>query len=687
MRIAFVYCDVDSPSRYLRMLEIGVLQRMLEEAHHEVASVLAGWFDTGDSCLARVSFLPNVTVLFLDEFNWQATKEVAQKIRSLPHRQTLIAVGPYATIAPDTVLKSGIFDFLLVGEPDVALLELVTQLERKGDVSQIRNVWFRAAQDKVVRNPLRPLVDNLDSLPLPDRTLAENDWNALPDVSTLYMLVSRGCKYSCTFCYVPLLKNSYEGKGEYCRTRSPSHVAGELLEELRQKDYKRVCFVDEIFPLSKTWLRGFAQHLRKGALPPWEANVAVEQCDSEVLGLLAEVGCKRLHIGVETGNETFRKRLANRNVNSEKILAFLDLAREHEISVIAHVMIGLPLENAELAEETLFFLKNTNFDGIEYRLFHPIEKTPLGTYAAGKEEAANSSACHVKPPIRVPRAEYGGLHIDEITKQMFLLSMLDIKKRSDRNVFGKIAESIFAQIARGQITFGEGGGLKVLDEIQAEQTHAVLELYPNVSISVPFKIENNSVLRFFWSVPPRVLSYLSQAQKVMTLRITGSSKDTSVSLYETEIRATLARHGSRWQEVLVPLSKDLNIDQLTLSLLAGHPEHEELLLRLMDAVVLQEDSFLLPQGMQRTTDKSQQEIELLRARAQELEDSLTKAQHRQKELEEECARKTARIGQLQMEIIELQKTVEDLRFRLSAVSITRPSLWKKLRELLFRKKN
>ncbi|MBU4149931.1 MAG: cobalamin-dependent protein, partial [Candidatus Omnitrophica bacterium] len=153
--------------------------------------------------------------------------------------------GPHPTAVPEMIKEDGV-DGVCIGEGEFAMLELVDNLCSGRPVNDIKNWWIKE-NGKVFKNPLRPLIKDLDSLPFPDRELFKN--HALFDRERIYILTGRGCPYACSFCFNPYYNKIYEGQMTSIRKRSVENVIEEIRRFKKDFPLKFVRFYDDIFIL------------------------------------------------------------------------------------------------------------------------------------------------------------------------------------------------------------------------------------------------------------------------------------------------------------------------------------------------------------------------------------------------------------------------------------------------------
>jgi len=225
---------------------------------------------------------------FLSTTTYPATKELAAQLKKIAPNTPIIVGGPFATIN--------------------AHLE---QLPDPGSVAGL--VWRR--DGKVVSNPPRPLLKDLDQFPYPDRTSLPVDYiESLPlDVPAVLSLdkfctvqTSRGCPYTCIYCDIPSLS---EGKW---RSRSPEHVLGEL-QQLNDQGYRSIYFTDDHFLVRRSRIEAICQgYLDRKLEVRWGCEGRVDSAAVDQFPLMAKANCSFLAYGVEAGTQKVLDRLDKR---------------------------------------------------------------------------------------------------------------------------------------------------------------------------------------------------------------------------------------------------------------------------------------------------------------------------------------------------------------------------------------
>lgn len=257
-----------------------------------------------------------------------------------------ICGGIHPTIDSDNSITQDGIDMICVGEGEEPLLEVCMRYENKESLTDIPNIWIKR-DGRIYKNPVRPLIDDLDRLPFPDRGIFNPAVDSMLGYNVVKVMVSRGCPYDCNYCCTPKLKEIYNGRFKnFTRFRSVENSV-QYLENLI-RDYPSIeCiqFVDDIFNFNKEWLRDFAYSYNKRIGLPYLCQSHVHFIDRETAGLLKHSGCKKIYIGIESGNDYIRKKIYNKRTEREQIVRAFRLLQEEGVPTYAFNMIGAPFEN------------------------------------------------------------------------------------------------------------------------------------------------------------------------------------------------------------------------------------------------------------------------------------------------------------------------------------------------------
>lgn len=285
--------------------------------------------------------------------------------------------GPHPTFFPEMIHEEGV-EAICIGEGEFAMLELVEHIYEKKSPDNIQNLWVKR-NGEINRNPLRPLIQDLDRLPLPDhevfRTATPHSiWNAM-------VLTGRGCPYNCTYCYNHVYRNIYKNKGKIIRRRSVDNVMEELRSIKKRSCYKFIRFLDDLFTLSPEWVEEFSFKYKKDIGLPFSCLVRANHITPEIARNLKEAGCWRVQMGVESGDERVRNTILKRKMTEEEILNAAEIIKEAGIKLVTGNILGIPGGSLESDFKTLELNLKIKPHFATAGLLQPYPKTEIQRYA------------------------------------------------------------------------------------------------------------------------------------------------------------------------------------------------------------------------------------------------------------------------------------------------------------------
>ncbi len=360
MHIAFVHSHYEN-------LGIEYISSLLKESGHKTSLVfepalfhnfffdkgrLHRAFDFRSQILKKMETTkPDIVAFSVISDNYGWTQDIASQIKKRI-KTKIVFGGVHPTSVPEYVLKDKVADYIITGEGEYAFLDLVNCLEKGEDVSAIPNVGGWGKRGAFLNPPRKPLED-LDSLPFPDKDLFFNECGLM--VSGSYMVMgSRGCNNNCSYCWNSMINRVYRDN-HYFRRRTPGNVIEELKWAKQRYRVKKVTFYDEVFTSNKNWFKEFLPRYKEEIRLPFFCCVHPRDLDEEITGLLSSSGCCALNIGIQTANEEVRKKVLNRKGSNEEIVRALALLRKTNIFVYSNIILGLPGESEKDVLETLKF--------------------------------------------------------------------------------------------------------------------------------------------------------------------------------------------------------------------------------------------------------------------------------------------------------------------------------------------
>jgi len=286
----------------------------------------------------------------------------------------IIFGGSHPTVDPEETISEKAIDMICIGEGEHALLELVTKIDEGKDISQVKNIWIKEGSN-VLRNPIRPLIQDIDSLPYPNREILDKRYFKSGGTS---FITGRGCPYQCSYCVNSHLQKLYRGLGKFIRYRSIQKVIDEINYTIERYKIRKVTFSDETFTTNKKRTIEFCNAYKKEIGLPFICQTRCDTVDRELVTTLKDAGCELVSMGIESGNDFLREHILNRKMPRDKIIKAFRLAREAGISTNAFNMIGVPFETERTIDDTININRVVTPDGINCSLFMPFKGTRLG---------------------------------------------------------------------------------------------------------------------------------------------------------------------------------------------------------------------------------------------------------------------------------------------------------------------
>lgn len=288
----------------------------------------------------------------------------------------IIVGGIQATSLPERVLKDSNVDFVCRGEGEHALLELVNSIEERKLNYKIRNIWFKK-DEKVIKNPLRPLIKNIDTLPFPDKDLYYK-YGVFKD--RVYVTSMRGCSNNCTYCVNHYYKNIYKGKGQYVRRKSVRYFMDELHTYIKKYKPKTFDFMDETFTLMPEWVKEFLKRYKKEIALPFRCYSHPKSMNREIAFKLKQAGCKFVFMGINSGDPFILKKVMGRNHNIQDALNAVKIIKEAKIKLQVSAMFASPNETPKQMWKTVDLMEKVNADITSTFNTYPFAKTKMMEY-------------------------------------------------------------------------------------------------------------------------------------------------------------------------------------------------------------------------------------------------------------------------------------------------------------------
>ncbi|MCP4361168.1 MAG: radical SAM protein [Chloroflexi bacterium] len=311
-----------------------------------------------------------------------------------------IAFGTHVTPIPrETMQPYPALDYILLGEPDLTIRDLLDVLEDKVNerpqniqtifdkhdplykpaIDEDGNVDFHNIKglvwrdgDEVVVNFTRPFIQDLNDLPHPLHHLLPWEKYRMPLIKGpfTFIVTSRGCPAGCTYCIKHV---SYQFS---VRIRTPEHIMEELWI-LKKMGLNNIHMYADLFTVNRDQVMGLCKLMvEQGINLRWTCNSRVDFVDEEMLEWMGKAGCWLISWGIESGNEQILRH-ARKGANPAKAEQALRWAKKAGIKNWGYFIIGLPGETEDTIRDTIDFSKGLPLDIALFHVAAPYPGTPF----------------------------------------------------------------------------------------------------------------------------------------------------------------------------------------------------------------------------------------------------------------------------------------------------------------------
>jgi radical SAM superfamily enzyme YgiQ (UPF0313 family) len=288
---------------------------------------------------------------------------------------TIIAGGPHPTVMPEEVLKDKNIDFVTIGESEYSMLEIIEGKDPKDilGIGYKEHIWENHIDKgiKLCFTPQRPLISDLDSLPLPARHLLNMSLYRSSEVRAkrhpaLHMLSSRGCPHNCSFCSNRLMHR------QSLRMHSPERVIQEMETLINDYGAKEIHFWDDNLALNKDRLLKICNLIKEHGIDiPWNCESRVDTIDEERLSAMKDAGCFQISYGLESGSERVLK-MVNKNITLKQIQDAIRWTNKLGMESRGYFMFGYVGETYDEMLQTLNFSHSIDLDYASFALLVPL---------------------------------------------------------------------------------------------------------------------------------------------------------------------------------------------------------------------------------------------------------------------------------------------------------------------------
>lgn len=318
--------------------------------------------------------------------HYSQVKELVETVRGHRSGAGIILGGGLISSEPELMLNTLKPDFIVIGEGENTIVELLSSIENKAVLSNVAGIGFRDGNGELIITRPRPAINDLDSLPLPDYDGFELETylnNIKPSDSAMFdlydnpraypLICSRSCPFQCTFCFHPV--------GNKYRQRSLDAIMHELETAIKRYKINIVSIYDELFSYNRERVYDFCERFRKiQNETPWEVKWAcqmrVDKLDDEFLRTMKDAGCHMVSYGFESYNPVVLKSM-KKHITPAQIDNAIHLTIKNNISIVGNFIFGDKAETARSAKETSDYWKANRHAGLRFGYVNPYPGTEI----------------------------------------------------------------------------------------------------------------------------------------------------------------------------------------------------------------------------------------------------------------------------------------------------------------------
>ncbi len=362
-------CSYTSPESLMPPLELiscGAVAREWHQAEVKLIDAIAEKLSVVDTLIEIKAFKPQVIIALTGFECFEDDMNTVQELKQHLPESIFVLFGHYATHFPQETLQHSKADFVILGEPELVLNNLLQNLFTQKNIQSVTGIAY-LQNGKMVRQGEAGRIKDPNELPVPAYDLLPLHKYGEPLMAHPYGMIQtvRGCPYQCNYCV-----KSYGTKLSQLNT---DRVIHEMKQWVELQGVKSIRFIDDTFTLNKQRVIELCKAIIENEIKvEWACLSRTDNLDTELLNWMKKAGCKRIYFGMESGSQRMLD-IYKKNVRIEDALRALHLCREAGIETAAFFMSGHPEETEKDFEETLAFAKAAK---LNYASFNPLTPYP-----------------------------------------------------------------------------------------------------------------------------------------------------------------------------------------------------------------------------------------------------------------------------------------------------------------------
>ncbi|MBT4484911.1 MAG: B12-binding domain-containing radical SAM protein [Candidatus Latescibacteria bacterium] len=355
MRVTFVVMgweniSVEYISSYVKTrgheVRLAYEQALFDDKNYLCIPFAAKILDQGSNIIKQIiDTSPDIVAFSVMAVSFQWAIKLSEEIKKYLDVPVVFG-GAHAIMCPERIINKKSVDVVCTGEGEFALADLLDSMENGGIDTSIKGFWFKTKPGEIIKNEKRPLIADLDSMPLPDKDL----FAPYVPIKNYYLAsTSRGCPFNCTYCsvsYITKLEKELENFKKV-RERSVDSVIEELKINKAKYNFKWIDFRNSVFSPSKNWILEYCERHKKEINLPFRIFGHPLLINEEMAIALKEAGCFAIQIGLESYDPHVRNDILKRYESNEQINNAIDILEKNKVPYSLDYILGLPDQNEE----------------------------------------------------------------------------------------------------------------------------------------------------------------------------------------------------------------------------------------------------------------------------------------------------------------------------------------------------
>lgn len=353
-------------------LGLAYLASMVREEHTvKIVDAAAQGLDRGDVRRIIKAFDPQVVGITATTSMMMDAYRMAAMAKQVHENCWVVIGGPHVSFTPEKTLQEcPSIDIVVRGEGEATFSHLVEALAAKAGYTDVAGISF-TSNGRVVHNPPRRLIQDIDDLPFPSYDLLPMDRYQLRGEPFGAVITSRGCPFNCTFC------SSSLQFGKQWRSHSPQRIVEELSFLHDEYGKKEIEFLDDTFTLDQQRVHEIADLIQREGLDiSWSASSRVDTFPAQAAHHMAKAGCHTVYFGIESGSQKTLNAMG-KGITLQQSVTAVHNAQQAGLSTLGSFIIGFPDEDSQDVNTTIRFSKKVGVDLAQFTIATPYPGTRL----------------------------------------------------------------------------------------------------------------------------------------------------------------------------------------------------------------------------------------------------------------------------------------------------------------------